>query len=120
MKLQKVLTGTSVVSLVFIPQSFAGTLMVPRYGEYDNQNITRIVPCEQVGNRFFDIRTGKQVETDDNTLIWRAHTGTVFTYQDGTELLISRRYADNKLLCYQLEDNTDFHEQTMLRRSVKG
>jgi len=120
MKLQKVLTGTSLVSLVFIPSAYVGSLMMPKYGEYEHQNIARIVPCEVVGDKFFDLRTGQQVQTDGNTQIWIACTGTVFAYPDGTELLIAKRYHDNKLICYQLEDESDFHEQTMLRRNVKS
>ena len=120
MKLQKVLTGTSLVSLVFIPSAFAGSLMIPKYGEYEHQNISRIVPCEVVGDKFFDLRTGQQVQPDQHTQIWTANTGTVFTYPDGAELLIAKRYADNKLVCYQLEDESEFHEQSMLRRNVKS
>lgn len=99
--MKKILSG-NVVTLVTIPK-YLPVIVRPGIGDYNNPYIRKITPCEVINGEYRDIRTGAKVEKADNMLEWINLSGTVFCYKDQHNspkecLLISRRYADGKLL----------------------
>ena len=104
------------VTLVTVPAVISLT-MYPHIGAYKNPYILRTVPCEEKNGKFFDLRTGEQVQKTENTLVWSNLSGSFFRYPDGYELLLSRRYADNKLLVFEPEEKA-FNPESMLFRPV--
>ncbi len=88
----------------------------PHILAYDDANILHITPCKKTDNgSLYDLRTGKKVMKDENTLEWGVLTGTVFQYPDGKKFLVSRRYVDRQLLVLE----TDEVRPTMILRKVK-
>jgi len=115
MKEIKELRGKAVM-LVKMPSNLS-LLNYPRLGEYDNKYIINTRPCEKKGNRFFDLRTGDEIRKTENMLEWPVLTGNVFRYENGQNLLLSRRFADNRVLCLDI-DPEEINEVTMIVRPL--
>ena len=98
--MDKIITG-QVVTLVTYPE-FLSVLEIPHFGEYDNPRILKLTPCAKDGNgKYTDLRSGKEVKKKPNMLEWLNLSGTVFTYPDGVNLLVSsnmmpRRVVDRR------------------------
>ena len=105
------------VVLVEIPDNL-GISKYPKVLDYDNEYIVGITPAREVGGEFFDLRSGASVEKKDNHLVWPSLTGTVFAYPDGKHVLLSRRFADGKLVTCEINPKRDFHQETMILRKV--
>ena len=106
------------VVLVEIPDNL-GISKYPKVLDYGNEYIVGITPAKEVGGEFFDLRSGAAVEKKDNHLVWPSLTGTVFSYPDGKNILLSRRYADGKLITREIDPKWGFHRDTMILRHVK-
>ena len=65
---------------------------IPDVGEFGHWNIKKVHAVYKQGDKFLDIRTGKQVELGKNVLVWPIFTGTVLNYPDGKQLLLSRKF----------------------------
>ena len=87
----------------------------PHILDYENENIVHIFPCFKKGDKYTDLRTGEQIQKTDNMEEWDVLTGTVFQYPDGEKLLVSRRFADRKILILK----TNEVRSTMILRKVK-
>ncbi|MBR1904626.1 MAG: hypothetical protein IJ824_05590 [Alphaproteobacteria bacterium] len=105
------------VVLVEIPDNLAYNKR-PHVLDYANENIVHIQPCKKVSDQFFDVRSGEPVQKKANHLIWPSQTGTVFAYPDGKNILLSRRYADGKLITCEINPKWGFHPSTMVLRKV--
>ena len=105
MERKRVLKG-EVVTLVTIPQ-FLPVIMWPQIGEYDSPYILSLTPCEKVGNKYYNLRTGAEVKREENMLEWLNLSGTVFRYGNKKNykeecLLTSRRFENNKLVLFSI------------------
>ena len=103
MKQMKTLRG-SVVTLVTIPK-FLPIMMRPGWGEYDHPYVLKTTPCELVKGKYFDLKTGEQIQKAENMIEWRNLSGTAFSFGKDDNLLISRRYSDDKLVLFSLKSN---------------
>lgn len=102
MKLVKVIDQA--VTLVVVPPLY-NVSMLPQIGDYANPHIIRTTPCAKKDGKFYDLRSGKEVFKDENTLEWNNLGGSCFCYADGYELLLSQRFEDKKLLVFELNPN---------------
>ena len=94
--------GTQIVTLVTIPR-FLPVIMRPGIGEYDSPYVIETMPCEKKNDRYFNLKSGQEVNKSSNMLEWLNLPGTVFRYKDDRgfcceNLLISRRYDNGRLL----------------------
>lgn len=107
------------VTLVTIPE-FLPVLQRPQIGDYDNLFILQTLPCEKRNGKYYDLRSSTEVKKKSNMLEWKNLSGTFFRYPDGYELLLSRRYADNKLLVFEPDpwDKNRFHPEAMILRHI--
>ena len=105
------------VVVVEVPDNL-GISKYPRVLDYANENIVHITPAKEIGGELFDLRTDAPIRKDHNHLVWPSLTGTVFTYPDGKEILLSRRIADGKLITCEIKSKWDFHPTTMIPRRV--
>ena len=106
-----------VVSLVKLPMGLS-LQERPQLLDYKNPVIRKIIPCIKQGDKFTDLRTNKNVRVNDDILVWPVSVGTVFNYPDGESFLLSRRYADGKLLVLDHEHFT-FNQLSMTDYTVK-
>lgn len=113
----KVLRGT-VVTLIQIPE-YTPVLQRPKIAEYDNPYIQGMIPCEKRDGKYFDLRTGVEVMKNSNTLEWTNLTGTLFSYRDGQNVLLSRRFADNKIMLFSVKEQ-EINKQSMIVRRVRN
>lgn len=104
----------SAVTLVTIPK-FLSVILRPQIGEYESPYILSTIPCEKKDGKYFELRTGKEVKKTPDMLEWNNLTGTFFRYPDGYELLITRRFCDNKIVVMEPER---FDKNSMLLRQV--
>ena len=109
-----------VVTLVTIPQ-FLPVISRPQIGEYNNPYILALTPCEKVGDKYYNLRTGAEVTKQENMLEWLNLSGTVFRYGNTKNyaeecLLTSRRFENGKLILFSItpEEITPY----MLERKV--
>ena len=102
--------------LVQIQQNL-GILKQPHIGNYQSPHILSVVPAFEQEGRLFELRTGKEIQKDENTMAWPVLTGTVFVYPDGEMLLLSRRFADGELITLPI-NKKQYHKETMILRSV--
>ena len=102
--------------MVTIPQ-FLPIMSRPQIGDYDNPYIIRTTPCEKKKGKCYDLRTGEEIKKTEDMLEWKNLTGTFFRYPDGYELLLSRRYSDNKILVFE-PNGRSFNPESMTLRSV--
>lgn len=119
MERKRILKG-KLVTLVTYPK-FLSDILRPQIGEYDSPYVLALTPCEKVGDKFFDLRTGAEVTKQENMLEWLNLSGTVFRYGNPkhyTEecLLASRRFENGKLILFSItpEEITPY----MLERKV--
>lgn len=105
------------VVVVEVPDNL-GISKRPHVLDYDNEHIVHITPAKEIGGEIFDLRTDMPVRRDHNHLIWPSLTGTVFTYPDGKQILLSRRIADGKLITCEINSKWDFHPESMIPRKV--
>lgn len=91
----------------------------PRYGAYENKHVTGVIPCAQIGDKYFDLRTSKEVKVQDDkkTLVWNAYTGDTFEYPDG-KLFLLTRWINPRVLMYGEIAPEEFHQETMVRHKV--
>ena len=114
---KKVLEATKLATLVFYGPIY-GVSSIPHIGQYLHRNIKKVVPCEVVNNQYRSLRTGCLVEKTGNVVEWPLLRGTVLAYEDGKQFLLSRRYADQKLLFMEVVPE-DFHP-TMVKVPIRG
>ena len=107
--------GTEFVNLVFY--KLARFSVLPSVFEYKNSSIRKIFPCVKKGEDFFDIRTGQRIEKTDLCMVWPLLFGSVMHYEDGLQLILSRR-GDGKPLLFEFEDDQEFHPTSMTRFDV--
>ncbi len=97
------ITG-DVVTLVTIPE-FLPTLQVPHIGEYDSPFIMKLTPCEKRNGQYYDLRKGVEVKKSENMLEWLNLSGTVFSYEDGLLLLITKRFVNGHFMGIPISKN---------------
>lgn len=112
----KELEGGKLVMLVKVP-STVPLLEAPHVGDYDNRYILKTIPCVKVGNKYLDVRYGKKVEKDADTLEWLLMTGNVLQYPDGKNILLSRCFSDDKVFCLEISKH-EFHPESMIMRPL--
>lgn len=119
MERKRILKG-KVVTLVTYPK-YLSDILRPQIGEYDSPYVLALTPCEKVGDKFFDLRTGAEVKKEENMLEWINLSGTVFRYGNPKHyaeecLLTSRRFENGKLILFSItpEEITPY----MLERKV--
>ena len=106
------------VMLVKVP-TMLPLLEAPHVGDYDNRYILQTTPCvKYTDGKYTDVRYGKPVKKDADTLEWNLMTGNVLQYPDGTNILLSRSYANGKILCLNIGMRDEFHEETMIKRPL--
>ena len=112
------MSGSTVVCLIKLPVNLPLNRR-PHLLDYNNPIISAIIPCIKSGESFRDIRSGEEVFADDNTLIWHVSVGTVFNYQDGRKILLSRTIKKRELLL--VEDSAfTFNPLSMVCYNVKA
>ena len=112
------MSGSTVVCLIKLPANLPLNRR-PHLLDYNNPIINEIIPCIKSGKSFRDIRSGERVFVDDNTLIWHVSVGTVFNYQDGRKVLLSRTIKNRELLL--VEDSAfTFNPLSMVCYNVKA
>lgn len=104
------------VMLVMVP-SFLSVLEYPHVGEYGNRFVLKTTACEKKNGKYLELRSGKPVEKDSNTLEWKLMTGNVIQYPDGKRILLSRRIFGGKVLALNIAKN-EFHPETMILRPL--
>ncbi|MCQ2734372.1 MAG: hypothetical protein MJ212_00280 [Alphaproteobacteria bacterium] len=104
------------VVLVEIPQNL-GILKQPHVWEFQNPSISSVTPALEQEGHFFELRTGREIQKDENTMAWPVLTGTVFVYPDGEMLLLSRRFADGELITLPITKK-QYHKETMVLHYV--
>lgn len=112
--MKKIKTIESAVTLVTLPQ-FLPVLMWPHVGDYDNPYILRTIPCEKKNGHYFDLRSGEEVQKIKGMREWNNLSGSLFCYPDGYQLLLSRRYRDNKIMVFEPEEKQLSPLSTILR-----
>lgn len=105
------------VVLVEIPDNL-GISKYPKVLDYDNEYIVGITPVKEIEGEYFDLRSGEPIKKESNHLVWPSLTGTVFTYPDGKQILLSRRIVDGELITCEINNRWDFHPATMIPRRV--
>lgn len=110
----RIITG-EVVTLVTYPE-YLDVLLVPHFGEYTNPRIVKLTPCVKKNGKYVDLRKGYKIEKTANTLEWRNLPGTVFRYEDGLNVLISRNFETKLLMC--MEVNKREITNTMVVRKI--
>lgn len=107
------------VTLVTIPAHLP-VIMWPQIGDYDSPYVLKTLPCEKKDGKYFNLRTGQEVKKADSMLEWTNLSGSYFRYPDGYELLLSKRFKDNKLLVFETDyqDGRKFHPESMLYRPI--
>ncbi len=113
--MKKMITG-QVVTLVTLPE-YLDVLQTPQIGDYCNPRIVKLTPCEKKDDKLFDIRTGKQVEKPKKYLEWVNLTGTVFKYPDGRNILLTKVFETNTLMCVDVA-GSDIKGITMIPRRI--
>lgn len=111
-----VLNDCKVVCLIKLPEGLS-LLQFPKLLDYTNKHILKKIPCLQRGEKFTDLRTGKQVKLARKMLVWPVSVGTVFEYGDGDRVLLSRTIADRKLLLIPKKE-FKFNQYSMVRYAV--
>ena len=106
-----------VVSLIKLPIGLS-LLERPKLLDYTHPAIRKIIPCIKQGDKFTDLRTNKSVKVTRDILVWPVSVGTVFNYPDGESFLLSRRFADGKLLVLN-KNNFTFNQLSMVGYTVK-
>lgn len=105
--IQKKIQGTVVVMV-----KYRNNLWVaPHHNDYGHEGILNTTPCRQVGNKYFDLRTGKEIVMSDNMVAWSVLPGTAFRYPDGEHLFITR-YFDQSLGLMSMEP-AEFNRESM-------
>lgn len=109
-----------VVTLVTYPK-YLSNILRPQIGEYNSPYVLSLTPCEKVGDKFFDLRTGAEVTKQENMLEWINLSGTVFRYgnpknYDEECLLTSRGFENGKLILFRV--SPDEITPYMLERKV--
>lgn len=105
--------GSKIVSLIFLPKDLPCTRR-PGVADYKNPLIRKIIPCLKKKGNYYDLRDGKQIFKNEDTLEWPVYTGIVFTYPKNYNLLISRRITDQALLSVRI-DSSEFRPETMVK-----
>ena len=106
-----------VVSLIKLLRCLS-LLGKPKLLDYTHPAIREIIPCIKQGDKFTDLRTNKSVKVTGDILVWPVSVGTVFNYPDGESFLLSRRFADGKLLVLN-KNNFTFNQLSMVSYTVK-
>lgn len=104
------------VVFIQIPQNL-DILKHPHIGNYQSPHILSVVPAVEKQGHFFELRTGKEIQKNEEMLVWPVLTGTVFVYPDGEMLLVSRHFADGELITLHI-NKKQYHKETMILRSV--
>lgn len=113
--MKKIITGKA-VTLVTLPE-YLDVLQTPQIGDYSNPRIVKLTPCEKKNDKLFDLRTGRQVEKPKRYLEWVNLSGTVFKYPDGRNILLTKVFATNTLMCVDVA-SSEIRETTMIPRRV--
>ena len=114
--MEKITEATKIVAVVFTT-NYSILNSFPNVGEYDHQNILRIVPAQKINDRYFDLRTGEVVNLVGNYQVWPVVTGVVFQYPDGEQFLVTRYFNDHSLGYMQIE-NYEFDSLAMVRHKL--
>ena len=62
------------------------------YGDFDSPYLAMFVPAiKEEDGSFTDLRTGGKIELAKNDEAWNVFSGSVFEYEDGEQILISRK-----------------------------
>ena len=69
---------------------------IPDVGDFAHWNLKKVIPCKVENGQYLDIRTGEQVSVKGNSQVWPLLTGTVLCYPDGKQLLLSRRFNQER------------------------
>lgn len=110
--------GSKIVSLIFLPKDLSCTQR-PGIADYKNPLIRKIIPClKKKDGNYYDLKDGKQIFPNEDTLEWAVYTGIVFAYPKNHNILISRRIADQALLSVSI-DASEFRPESMVKYDVK-
>lgn len=88
----------------------------PQLYDYKNEWIKHLIPCFERKNKFFDIRSKKEVDVNKDCMIWRPMmVGNLLRYKD-KDILVSRElFGERKLL---LIENHRFNPTSMTMVNV--
>ena len=91
---------------------------IPNVGEFSHRNIKRIVPCEVIKGKYYDLRSHKEVKKEGNVQEWPLLKGSVLRYADKRQFLISRLIAEQENILIEIPAD-GFHPESMVRLPVE-
>ena len=109
--------NNEVVAVIKLPH-YIPVQRIPHFADYKNPYIKEIIPCIKTADgRLISLQTGNEVKPVNEDLLWSVQVGTVFSFKDGGEFLLSRRISDQQLVWLAIEK---FNPLSMVWVEVKN
>lgn len=86
---------------------------------YSSPKVKSVEPCARVDGRYYRLKDGQEITINPKNMgTWPVSVGTVFSWADGEQVLLSRRIDNQKQFLLPKKAFT-FNPQSMVRYDVK-
>ena len=102
--MEKIAEMSKCVALLTVPEIVSSVNDRPSHGDYTAPCILGIKLCAQYYGKYYELNSGNEIKTGENTLVWNITKGNAFRTNEGN-FLLSKDLKSQKLLWLKLEDN---------------